>query len=82
MGQIKAQTHPAKLSHACADREQPTFFFGELARSQLVDPIVGDEHFENEASIIENLLADPAQKLKVQDKCTSSLPGSGNTGAP
>ena len=65
MGQIQAQTHPTKLPRAVVDGDQPTFFFGEPARSQLVGPIGGDEHFENEASAIETLFAEQAQNLQV-----------------
>ena len=38
--------------------------FGALARSQLVDPIDGDHHFENVKGTIEELFAGKAQKAK------------------
>ena len=33
--------------------DRPKFFFGSAAQAQLVDPIEGDEHFENLPSLIE-----------------------------
>ena len=65
MGQSQARPNFAQQSRASEDDEKPTFLFGALARSQLVDPIEGDHHFENVNSSLEELFAGKAQDTKV-----------------
>ena len=43
---------------AWEDETKPTFFFGELARAQLVSPIEGDVHFDDSWSSMEELSAE------------------------
>ena len=41
----KAQQLLGEQPPASEEEDKPTFFFGDFARLQLVDPILGDEHF-------------------------------------
>ena len=56
------------MPSAFEEGEKPTFLFGSPARSQLVDPIEGDGHFENAARTIEELLAGSEQTLEAVDR--------------
>ena len=55
------------MPRAFEEGQKPTFFFGALAREQLVDPIEGDGHFEDAARTIEELLAVSEQTPKAVD---------------
>ena len=68
MGRSQARSNFAQQPRDSEDDEKPTFLFGALARSQLVDPIEGDHHFESGKSSLEKLLAGKAQDSKVVQK--------------
>ena len=45
---IRQQTSRTPQPPLAGDsKDKPTFFFGAFARAQLVDPIGGDDHFED-----------------------------------
>ena len=56
--QILARQHLFRAPVAWEDEIKPTFFFGELARAQLVYPIEGDVHFDDSWSSKEELSAE------------------------
>ena len=70
MGLSQARPYFEQQSSAAEDEDKPTFLFGALARAQLVEPIEGDNHFENVNSSLEELFAGKAQDTKVVLKRT------------
>ena len=57
--QIQVQEYPLRQGPpASGDEDKPTFFFGALARAQLVHPSAGDGHFDDLLSITQELPAE------------------------
>ena len=78
MSKSQAWQNFAHQPSSCQDEEKPTFLFGALARSQLVDPIEGDCHFENVAISMGEMFARYAQKTKVVQNRTGLMTVTGD----
>ena len=50
------------------DEDKPKFFFGAAAQAQLVDPIKGDEHFEDLPSLVKEFSVKQAKEAKAFGK--------------
>ena len=66
--QLSGQQQPP----ADEQEDKPTFFFGDFARLQLVDPILGDGHFLNVSRSIKKLIAPKQEKSEACSNRVSS----------